>query len=99
MSIRLRQTENLVFRKSLYCFALGNQYFKRVRQKGLISQLNAFVHPAHWAARSKPPYPVHIDACTIIYLNPSPGGEMVVVSLLFMLRVISFVSYIQNNFG
>ena len=60
---------------SSYCFALGKWYLSMVRQKGSISQLKAFVQPAHSAARSNPPIPLNSDAWVIRdhRLSPFPS--------------------------
>ena len=64
-SIRSFQMVKSAVRMSSYCFALGKWYLSMVRQKGSISQLKAFVQPAHSAARSNPPIPLNSDAWVI----------------------------------
>ena len=75
MSIRSFQMVKSAVRMSSYCFASGKWYLSMVRQKGSISQLKAFVQPAHSAARSNPPIPLKREAWVISdhRLSPFPS--------------------------
>lgn len=88
-------------RMSPYCSASGKWYLRIFRQKGSISQLKAFVHPAHSAARSKPPMPLKREAWVIdcnyskrrpIFANRSIAS----CSIIFFLRAGTLSQHLKQ---